>query len=67
MFIIHIKCGDQVILYDNMTKYEVNRIDYIDHATWDYNWRYLQHIGVQMMKEDVCDYHTLMSMPQVDY
>jgi CDP-paratose 2-epimerase len=58
---------DQVISYDNMTKYEL-RIDYIEHAARDYNWRYLQHIGVQMVKEDVCYYHTLIEHATgVDY
>ena len=44
-----------MISYDNMTKHELKRIDYIEHAALDYNCRYLQHIGVQMVKDDVYD------------
>jgi len=57
----YINRGDQVISYDNMTKYELKRIDYIEEGARDYNWHYLQSIGVQMVKEDICDFDSLMA------
>lgn len=45
--------GWEVISYDNMTKYELQRTGYGTEATRDYNWNYLKNIGVTMVKGDI--------------
>lgn len=52
--------GDSVISYDNMTKYELERVGYGAEAARDYNWNYLKNIGVEMVKEDIRDFNKLM-------
>jgi CDP-paratose 2-epimerase len=52
--------GDSVISYDNMTKYELERVGYGTEAARDYNWNYLKNIGVEMVKEDIRDFNRLM-------
>ncbi len=42
-----------VISFDNMTKYELQRTGYGTEATRDYNWNYLKSIGVTMVKGDI--------------
>lgn len=45
--------GWEVISYDNMTKYELQRTGYGTEATRDYNWNYLKSLGVTMVKGDI--------------
>jgi len=52
--------GDEVIAYDNMTKYELKRIDYISEAARDYNWNLLNKLGVKTIKGDIRDYDQLL-------
>jgi CDP-paratose 2-epimerase len=52
--------GDEVIAYDNMTKYELKRIDYISDEARDYNWNLLNKLGVKTIKGDVRDYEQLL-------
>jgi len=52
--------GDSVVSYDNMTKFELDRVGYGAEAARDYNWNYLTEIGVEMVKEDIRDFDRLM-------
>jgi CDP-paratose 2-epimerase len=52
--------GDEVIAFDNLTKYELKRIDYISEEARDYNWNLLNNLGVKMVKGDVRDYEQLL-------
>ena len=54
--------GDSVVAYDNMTKYELQRTQYVVDRARDFNWDYLTDLGVEMMKADVCDYDALRSV-----
>ena len=49
-----------VVSYDNMTKYELEKTGY--HATLarDYNWDFLKEIGVELVKRDIRDLDELM-------
>lgn len=51
--------GDQVVSYDNMTKYELERTGYSASRARDYNRDYLKGLGVQLVQEDIRDYETL--------
>ena len=64
----YINRGDSVISYDSMTKYELERVGYGVEASRDYNWNYLEKLGVTMVKEDIRDFETLLEHSQgVDY
>jgi CDP-paratose 2-epimerase len=52
--------GDEVIAFDNLTKYELKRIDYISEEARNYNWNLLNNLGVKMVKGDVRDYGQLL-------
>ena len=56
------KRGDEAVAYDNMTKYELQRTQYVVDRARDLNWDYLKSIGTEMVKADVCDYPTLKSV-----
>jgi CDP-paratose 2-epimerase len=43
-----------------MTKYELNRVGYGVEASRNYNWDYLDKLGVTHVKEDIRDFDTLM-------
>jgi CDP-paratose 2-epimerase len=47
------KKGDEVISYDNMTKYELLRTGFAADAARSFNWNYLEGLGVQMVKADI--------------
>ncbi|MBU3918527.1 NAD-dependent epimerase/dehydratase family protein [Patescibacteria group bacterium] len=55
----YIKKGDQVISFDNMTKYELTRTGYAADSARDYNWNFLKKLGVNLLKEDIRDYDKL--------
>jgi CDP-paratose 2-epimerase len=52
--------GDRVISYDNMTKYELERVGYGAEAARNYNWNYLDKLGVTLVKQDIRDLDSLM-------
>ena len=45
--------GWEVVAYDNMTKYELDRTGYKADATRDYNWNFLGDLGVTRVVGDV--------------
>ncbi len=51
--------GDSVISFDNMTKHEINRTGYTSESVRNYNWHFLEKLGVTMIKEDIRDYEKL--------
>jgi len=64
----YINRGDSVVSYDSMTKYELERVGYGVEASRDYNWNYLEKIGVTMVREDIRDFETLLEHSRgVDY
>jgi len=52
--------GDEVVAYDNMTKYELGRTGYATEEARNYNWNKLSALGVEMIKGDVRDYEHLL-------
>jgi CDP-paratose 2-epimerase len=54
------KKGDKVISYDNMTKHELKRTGFAADDARDYNWNFLNSIGVQTVKADIRDYEMLL-------
>jgi CDP-paratose 2-epimerase len=56
--------GDSVIAYDNMTKYEFDRADFMVEGVRNYNWDFLEKIGVTMAKCDIRDYDRLLGNAQ---
>ena len=56
--------GDEVISYDNMTKYELERTGFATEAARNYNFDYLENIGVQMIKADIRNFEELISHAQ---
>lgn len=62
------KRGDYVVSYDNMTKYELKRIDYIVEEARSDNKNYLETLGVKIVEADVRDFDTLLeSAKRIDY
>ena len=55
------KRGDEVVSYDNMTKYELQRTQYAVGRARDFNWDYLAALGAELLKADVRDWDTLRS------
>jgi len=56
------KKGDEVIAFDNMTKYELMRTGYATEAARNYNWNLLKGLGVKLIKGDVRDYEHLLEV-----
>jgi CDP-paratose 2-epimerase len=54
------KMGWEVVSYDNMTKYELDRTGYKADATRDYNWNFLGDLGVTRVVGDVRNLDQLM-------
>jgi CDP-paratose 2-epimerase len=52
--------GWEVISYDNMTKYELDRTGYSADATRDYNWNLLGDLGVERVLGDVRNLEQLL-------
>jgi CDP-paratose 2-epimerase len=52
--------GDEVIAYDNMTKYELGRAGYDAQAARDHNWNYLDDIGARIVERDIRDLESLL-------
>ena len=49
------KRGDEVVSFDNMTKFELARTGYQAAAARDHNWNLLEAMGVRMLRADVRD------------
>jgi CDP-paratose 2-epimerase len=49
----YIQRGDTVVSYDNMTKHELERTGFAAESARNYNWNFLQGLGVKMVKADV--------------
>ncbi|MDD5145052.1 MAG: NAD-dependent epimerase/dehydratase family protein [Candidatus Pacebacteria bacterium] len=52
--------GDEVVAFDNMTKYELGRTGYATEEARKYNWNMLEKLGVKMVKGDIRDYEKLL-------
>jgi CDP-paratose 2-epimerase len=52
--------GNEVISFDNMTKYELGRTGYATEAARNYNWNLLKKLGVNLVKGDVRNYEHLL-------
>lgn len=62
------KEGANVISYDNMTKYELDRTGYAAKAARLYNWNFLKKIGVKPIKGDILNSKELIkSAKNCDY
>lgn len=56
----YIEKGADVIAYDSMTKYELMRTGYATDAARDYNWHFINKLGVKLIKGDVRNFDELM-------
>jgi CDP-paratose 2-epimerase len=54
------KRGDSVISLDSMTKYELERTGYMTDSAREYNWNYLEAIGIRLIKEDIRNAQALL-------
>ena len=52
--------GWEVVSYDNMTKYELDRTGYKVDAARDYNWNFLGELGVDRVVADIRDLQQLL-------
>lgn len=52
--------GDEVISFDNMTKYELGRTGYATEEARNYNWNLLEGLGVNLVKGDIRNYEQLL-------
>jgi CDP-paratose 2-epimerase len=52
--------GWDVVSYDNMTKFELDRTGYRTDASRDFNWKLLEGLGVEMLKADIRDLDRLL-------
>jgi len=49
-----------VVSYDNMTKYELEKTGYNAELARNYNWNFLQKLGVDLCKKDVRNFDDLL-------
>jgi CDP-paratose 2-epimerase len=56
----YVRKGIQVIAYDSMTKYELQRTGFATELARNYNWDYLKSLGVNLVKADVRNFDELM-------
>jgi CDP-paratose 2-epimerase len=54
--------GNEVISFDNMTKYELGRTGYATEAARNYNWNLLKELGVDLVKGDIRNYEHLLEV-----
>jgi len=60
--------GDSVISYDNMTKYELDRVDYSTEEARQYNKNLMQGMGISIVKGDITDFDSLLEYSRdIDY
>ncbi|MFH1762200.1 MAG: NAD-dependent epimerase/dehydratase family protein [bacterium] len=55
----YINKGAQVVSFDSMTKYELGRTGYAVDGARDYNWKFLENLGVKMVKADIRNFSEL--------
>lgn len=55
----YVRQGADVVSYDNMTKYELIRTGYQTEAAREYNWNFLERLGVRLLRQDVRDFRDL--------
>jgi len=60
----YVKKGAEVIAYDNMTKYELKRTGFIAEKARNYNWDYLNNLGVKAVRADVRNFEDLLENAQ---
>ncbi|MDI6840289.1 MAG: NAD-dependent epimerase/dehydratase family protein [bacterium] len=60
----YVKKGVEVVSYDNMTKYELQRTGYATEEARNYTWNYLKNIGVKVVKADVRNFEELIDNAQ---
>ena len=56
----YVKKGDSVVAYDSMTKYELNRTGLAADKVRNFNWDFLNSIGVETIKADIRDADVLL-------
>ena len=56
----YVNKGWDVISYDNMTKHELNRTGFAAESARQYNWNYLNKLGVKLVKADVSHIEALL-------
>ena len=56
------RSGNNVISYDNMTKYELERTGFASEVARDYNWNYLKGAGVKMVAADIRRFEELVDL-----
>jgi len=56
----YINKGAEVISYDNMTKYELNRSGFAVEKVRNYNWNFLKSIGVKLIRADIRNHEELL-------
>ncbi len=56
--------GWEVISYDSMTKYELDKTGYNAELARTYNWDFLKNLGVELVKEDIRDFDKLLEISQ---
>jgi CDP-paratose 2-epimerase len=56
--------GDTVISFDNMTKHELERTGFTTEEARNFNWNYLQALGVKMVRADVRNSEELIDHAQ---
>lgn len=54
------RLGWDVVSYDNMTKYELEKTGYRVTLARDYNWNFLKEIGAELVKKDIRNLDDLM-------
>ena len=57
------RSGNNVISYDNMTKYELERTGFASEVARDYNWNYLKGAGVKMVAADIRNFEDFKHIP----
>jgi len=58
------KKGCEVISYDNMTKHELKRACFATENARNYNWNYLDKLGVKLIKADIRNFEELSKHSQ---
>ncbi|MEW6184247.1 MAG: NAD-dependent epimerase/dehydratase family protein [Thermodesulfobacteriota bacterium] len=56
--------GWEVISFDNMTKHEMERTGFAAESARNFNWDFLQTIGVSLVKEDIRNFEALLDHAQ---
>jgi len=60
----YIRQGADVVSYDNMTKHELLRTGFAAEAARDYNWNFLQGLGVRLVRGDIRNFEEMLDHAQ---